>query len=87
MDEKPLPIRTRQATTNGEGSRTNQSISTMADRLDVEDAKEPRWGQAAMNNFHHPAVNARDPVIWIPEDLLGISKCLEFDIPCIGVIT
>jgi hypothetical protein len=59
--------------TNGEGSRTNQAINTVVDRL-AADAKEPRRGLAAMNNFHHPAVNARDLVIWFPEDLLGMNK-------------
>jgi len=74
LDEKPLPILRRQATTNSKGSRTNQAINTVVGRRAAEDAKEPRQGQAAMNNFYHAAVNARDPVIWIPEDSLGVSK-------------
>ena len=49
-----------------EGSAESQ----VADQLVAEG---PRRGHAAID-FNHPAVTAPVPVIWIPEDPLGISK-------------
>ena len=57
-----------------EGSAANQAVDAVSDALAVKNAKGPARGQAGMDNYHHPAVTAPVPVIWIPEDPLGISK-------------
>jgi len=57
-----------------EGSAGNQAVDAVTDQIAVKNAKGPRRGQSGVNDFHHPAVTAPVPVIWIPEDPLGISK-------------
>lgn len=54
-----------------EGSGGNQAVDVVADQLP---GTAPRRGYASIDNFNHPAVTAPVPVIWIPEDPLGISK-------------
>jgi calcium permeable stress-gated cation channel len=56
------------------GSATNQAIDAGAQALAVQDSKGPARGQSGMNDYLHPAVTAPVPVVWIPEDPLGISK-------------
>jgi hypothetical protein len=69
-----------------EGSAGNQAIDAAAGQLAVKNAKGPRRGQASMNDYHHPAVTAPVPVIWIPEDPLGISKEEIRDTKAVGDI-
>jgi len=69
-----------------EGSAGNQAIDAAAGQLAVKNAKGPRRGQAGINNYHHPAVTAPVPVIWIPEDPLGISKEEVRDTKAVGNI-
>ena len=69
-----------------EGSAGNQAIDTVAEQLAVKNAKGPRRGQSGINDFHHPAVTAPVPVIWIPEDPLGISKEEIRDTQAVGDI-
>jgi len=54
------------------GSAANQAIDAAADQLAVKNPKGPSRGQ--VNDYYHPSVTAPVPVIWIPEDPLGISK-------------
>ena len=62
------------ATPGVEGSAGNQAVDAVSDQIAVKNAKGPRRGHAGIDSFHHPAVTAPVPVIWIPEDPLGISK-------------
>lgn len=57
-----------------EGQVGNQAVDAVATELAVKNAKGPVRGQSGMNDYHHPAVTAPVPVIWIAEDPLGISK-------------
>lgn len=57
-----------------QGSAGNQAVDAVADQLAIKNAKGPQRGQSGMNDYHHPAVTAPVPVIWIPQDPLGISK-------------
>jgi calcium permeable stress-gated cation channel len=57
-----------------EGSAANQVIDAVAMESAVKDSQGPRRGHANMDNFHHPSVTAPVPVVWIPQDPLGISK-------------
>lgn len=59
--------------TAGEGSSANP-VDAAANQLAVENVKGPRRGLAGLDSYHHPSVTAPVPVIWIPEDPLGISK-------------
>lgn len=63
-----------QLTGGAEGSAANQPIDAVTNQLAVENVKSPPRGVSGVDNFHHPAVTAPVPVIWIPEDPLGISK-------------
>jgi calcium permeable stress-gated cation channel len=56
------------------GSAGNQAVDAVADQLAIKNAKGPQRGQSGMNDYHHPAVAAPVPVVWIPQDPLGISK-------------
>jgi len=59
--------------TAGEGSTANP-IDAAVNQLAVKNAKGPQRGLAGLDSYHHPSVTAPVPVIWIPEDPLGISK-------------
>lgn len=63
-----------------------EPINAVADQLAVRQSKGPSRGQAGMNDFHHPAVTAPVPVIWIPEDPLGMSKEEIRDTEAVGDI-
>jgi calcium permeable stress-gated cation channel len=57
-----------------QGSAGNQAIDAVGSELAVEGAKGPQRGTASLDNYLHPAVTAPVPVVWIPQDPLGISK-------------
>jgi hypothetical protein len=61
-------------TPGAEGSAGNQAVDAVANELAVKDSKGPARGQSGMNDYHHPSVTAPVPIVWIPEDPLGISK-------------
>ena len=62
------------ATPGVEGTAGNQAVDVITDAGAAKNADGPRRGQEGMNDFHHPAVTAPVPIVWIPEDPLGISK-------------
>jgi len=62
------------ATRSVEGTAGNEAVDAVPDALAVENAEVPRRGQESIDDFHHPAVTAPVPIVWIPEDPLGISK-------------
>jgi hypothetical protein len=53
-----------------DGSTGNQAVDAVAVQL----TSEPQRGQRGIDNYYHPSVTAPVPVIWIPQDPLGISK-------------
>ena len=57
-----------------EGSAANQAIDVVSDARAVQNPKGPSQRATGTDSYHHPAVTAPVPVIWIPEDPLGISK-------------
>jgi calcium permeable stress-gated cation channel len=56
------------------GPAGNQAIDAVADTLAVKNVEGPRRGQEGLKDFYHPAVTAPVPIVWIPEDPLGMSK-------------
>ena len=74
------------ATPGIEGSAGNQAVDAVADQLALKNAKGPRRGHPVTNDYHHPALTAPVPVIWIPQDPLGISKEEIRDTKAVGDI-
>ena len=56
------------------GVEGSAGVDAVTDQLPPTNANAPSRGHAGIDNFYHPAVTAPVPVIWIPEDPLGISK-------------
>lgn len=51
----------------------NRSVDSTGEERTVDDGEgQPR--KQPYDDFRHPAMTAPIPVIWIPEDPLGISK-------------
>ena len=62
------------ATRGVEGTTGNEAVDAVTSALPVGNANGPPRGQERMDDVRHPAVTAPVPVVWIPEDPLGISK-------------
>ena len=84
-DEKNGPVLDAQRVVKTE-SDANASGVTPAEEIQAEEVpetagqpaasytQEPQRDEAGPDNYHHPALTARVPIVWIPQDPLGISK-------------
>jgi len=74
------------APTDSNEESSTQAIDSAANQIAVKNAKGPQRGRAGLDTFHHPSVTAPVPVIWIPQDPLGISKEEIRDTKAVGDI-
>lgn len=84
-DEKNRPVLDTQRVVNAE-SDANVSEVAPTEEIQAEEVSEaagqpvvtntqgPQQDETGPDNYHHPALTARVPIIWIPQDPLGISK-------------